>query len=978
MTLSAFILESPQRVRRLDSTQSRPRSLDMVGDGNRPVLEWTLNALRQIGAATPVYVGGYHIEKVIESFPGLAVRYHHNRDSEGELGALCCCEPRDGPMLLLSAATVVLPGALERLSSSALARGIYADDRPAGVYFVSAVQVGTVFATARELLGRQPNASLDALFAELSGVTTIDLEGLAAPVADQEGVARTIFRGKAQTLDNLKPHVRGAAFLPRERVPAERWRGNRDVELDRIAAAFNGQTVAVRSSASTEDGLSASAAGKYRTVLNVQACDRMALGQAMDAVLDSYSLDGRTPDPDDEILVQPQLCEIKASGVLLTRDPRSGAPYFVINENRGSGRTDIVTAGGAGTLNQQFVAWSGRGAATVPSEIRPIVDVGSEVIQLSHLDALDIEYAVDASDTCHLLQARPLPAARQKSEVADDDMLDLIAGARQFVAERMRPVPGLLGGSTVLGVMPDWNPAEMIGASPRPLALSLYQMLVGESAWADARKRIGYRDVRPEPLIVVLGGRPYVDVRASLNSFLPATLDDKTGARWVDACLDRLRANPALHDKIEFEIALSCLTPDWDSASVRLKDAAIDPATFAEHLRPLTVNIVAGTVEPIRRQFMRLGHLRQRLERHLDDGASGLHGLGRRVTHMLTDCQRLGLVPFSILARYAFVAMSFLRGFVQTGVISREQYDAFLRAVPTVASTIAADIQLGLPMSEMVKRYGHLRPNSYEITSPNYAANPAQFLRTPANGLPVRLQETPADVLQPQLPAIERALLDLGIEVPPAQLITFIAEAIAGRERGKFEFMKSLNAALECIAALGTHLGFDRDVLSYLPVEDLMRLATDSGTQGDRAQWRSRAAFNQKRWTATRAMRLPDVVREADDVLAFRLEAWRANFVTRKRVSARAVWLDDAAPRPDLAGAIVVTRAADPGYDWIFAHGIAGLVTEYGGVASHMSIRAAEFGLPAAIGCGSVIMESLRGARAIELDCASEQVRPTS
>jgi phosphoenolpyruvate-protein kinase (PTS system EI component) len=113
-------------------------------------------------------------------------------------------------------------------------------------------------------------------------------------------------------------------------------------------------------------------------------------------------------------------------------------------------------------------------------------------------------------------------------------------------------------------------------------------------------------------------------------------------------------------------------------------------------------------------------------------------------------------------------------------------------------------------------------------------------------------------------------------------------------------------------------------------------------------------------------------------VSAFRLESWRANFITRKCITAPAVWLDEAGSSPKLSGAIVITRAADPGHDWIFAHGIAGLITEYGGVASHMSIRAAEFGLPAAIGCGAATVELLQGAKVVELDCASEQVRRVS
>ena len=40
----------------------------------------------------------------------------------------------------------------------------------------------------------------------------------------------------------------------------------------------------------------------------------------------------------------------------------------------------------------------------------------------------------------------------------------------------------------------------------------------------------------------------------------------------------------------------------------------------------------------------------------------------------------------------------------------------------------------------------------------------------------------------------------------------------------------------------------------------------------------------------------------------------------------------------DVQDKIVVLPKADPGYDWIFAKGIKGFITKYGGVASHMEI----------------------------------------
>jgi phosphoenolpyruvate-protein kinase (PTS system EI component) len=54
---------------------------------------------------------------------------------------------------------------------------------------------------------------------------------------------------------------------------------------------------------------------------------------------------------------------------------------------------------------------------------------------------------------------------------------------------------------------------------------------------------------------------------------------------------------------------------------------------------------------------------------------------------------------------------------------------------------------------------------------------------------------------------------------------------------------------------------------------------------------------------------------------------------------------------------------------------VAGLITMFGGANSHMAIRCAEFSIPAAIGCGSVLYEGARVARTVELDCAGRTLR---
>jgi len=66
---------------------------------------------------------------------------------------------------------------------------------------------------------------------------------------------------------------------------------------------------------------------------------------------------------------------------------------------------------------------------------------------------------------------------------------------------------------------------------------------------------------------------------------------------------------------------------------------------------------------------------------------------------------------------------------------------------------------------------------------------------------------------------------------------------------------------------------------------------------------------------------------------------------------------------------------ADPGWDWIFGHNIAGLITAWGGANSHMAIRAAELDLPAAIGVGENQWQYYACANELDVNCATREIK---
>ena len=117
------------------------------------------------------------------------------------------------------------------------------------------------------------------------------------------------------------------------------------------------------------------------------------------------------------------------------------------------------------------------------------------------------------------------------------------------------------------------------------------------------------------------------------------------------------------------------------------------------------------------------------------------------------------------------------------------------------------------------------------------------------------------------------------------------------------------------------------------------------------------------------------MITNPDDVWAFKWPETDPNFITQKQVVAKVVTSDN---RDLLAGSLVCIPSADPGFDWLFSYPIAGLITAWGGVNSHMAIRASELGLPAVIGSGESLYRRWSSAKTLLLDCAGRRVEVLS
>ncbi len=800
-------------------------------------------------------------------------------------------------------------------------------------------------------------------------VRGLDSAGEWASFDTPQEVARFILGSKADTLDRLAPIVQRCHVLESVACTVREWRQSSAAMLDRIGSRFAGRQVIVRSSTKREDRWVASQAGRFLSVADVSADDRAQVKAAVGRVIASYG----EAEGEDQVLVQPLLQDPMATGVAMTRTIRRGGPYYVLSYEENTSSTNGVTSGRGEHIETIFVhrrvlsdeaGTRSTGDSGIVSRVLPAL---AELEGLVGHDALDVEFAVDEAGRVVVLQLRPIATDYSAWTASDARVQATLEATATFLEDAATPPPFQVGRTAAWGIMPDWNPAEIIGERPRPLAFSLYRRLVTDDVWAKQRAQSGYRDLRPARLVVSLAGHPYVDVRASFNSFVPAALAEPLAGQLVDAYLTKLRREPELHDKIEFDVALTCLTLDLER---RFGALCADgyPAEGLGPLRAALADITRSGMTDSDVYLRSIEILEQRRAAILNRGRRPLH----RAAALLDDCARFGTLPFAHLARRAFIATSLLRSAVSEDIIDEQTLSAFMRSLCTVTNRFVRDAgrvsARTLARDDFLADYGHLRPGTYEITAPTYA----EMDVTPAGE--ETLAPGPSDFAWPPGAAsrLANSLRALGLDDDVTRFERFCRESIEGRELAKFRFTRNLSLALDALVELGSTAGLSRDDLSYLDWRHFEALLVGNASSTHLHGW----VEDGRDWYAVvQAVELPPLIFESRDLWGFRLSRGRPNFVGRSRAIGPLVVLEHVTrPEQALRGAVVMVPQADPGYDWLFTEGIAGLVTVFGGANSHMAVRAAELGLPAAIGIGPVLRDQLQPAKTVLVDSESQRL----
>lgn len=777
---------------------------------------------------------------------------------------------------------------------------------------------------------------------------------------------------KAQMLIDLKNNISEISILPVYIIKSTDFYNDRDRTIDAVIDFAQGKNLIVRSSSVAEDTDAFSNAGKFESILGVSPSAE-EVASAIDKVYTSYNT-----SLDEEILIQPMLENVIKSGVIFTRDIDTNAEYYVVNYQDGSD-TVAVTSGKSNAL-RTFVSYKHSPYAIADSDMSQLIDVVKLIEEYLRNDALDIEFAVTDENDIHsifILQCRPI-ARGNKGQKESIDIAPVLNRIYKKAQKLSAPHPFLLGDTTCFGVMPDWNPAEILGVRPKKLAISLYKELITDSIWAHQRKNYGYRDLTMHPLMISFCGVPYIDTRITFNSFIPAKLNKSIAEKLVNYYIDTLAQYPKYHDKIEFEIVYSCYYLGLPEKLKKLENYGFNRNEISR-IEFSLLNLTNRIIDPVEGLYKADIEKIKKLEENYERIELSDISLVDRIYWLIEECKEYGTLPFAGIARAGFIAVQFLRSFVDTGIITQDEHDKYMKSLNTINKQMNEDLKNyyagEMSKDEFIKSYGHIRPGTYDIMSRRYDEAFDEYFSVnftistveKSNGDEAEFRFSDA-----QLTRIQQELDENGLLISVTDLMDFIKLSIEGRERLKFIFTKSVSRILQLVEELGKRADISKEDMAYLDISVVKQLYVDLHTGFISDLFKQNIESNKVQYERAMRIKLPSIIVKPDDVYTFNLLDEEPNFITQKSVTSRGTVLSDGTD--EIEHRIVFIQSADPGYDFIFSKGIAGLITQFGGANSHMAIRCAELGIPAVIGVGESRYNEWSGWNMIELDCLKRQV----
>ena len=325
------------------------------------------------------------------------------------------------------------------------------------------------------------------------------------------------------------------------------------------------------------------------------------------------------------------------------------------------------------------------------------------------------------------------------------------------------------------------------------------------------------------------------------------------------------------------------------------------------------------------------------------------------------------------MARCGFIAVELVNSLVDEKVISVDEKQKFLKSIKTIASDLSADL-LKKNKINFLKKYGHLRPNTYDIDTLNYIDGYKSYFNK-QNLKKDKIIDKRYNFSKQTLFKIKRLLKKNKHNINADKLITFIKQSIQLREYSKFIFSKSINEIFKNLKILFKRIKLSENDIKFISIHKIKELFYNLNHNDLNKIFRKEIQISKLQYLKNKFIKLPSNIFHQNNVYFFKLEKDEPNFITNKNITGEILVLKDLIKSKKYTNKIICIENADPGYDFLFSYNIKGLITKYGGANSHMAIRCNELNIPAAIGVGDKIFSDLIYSNQVQLNCINNTLK---
>ena len=206
---------------------------------------------------------------------------------------------------------------------------------------------------------------------------------------------------KADTILKLKKYNLNFLIPETYVFKTDEWKISKKQIIKDIQNKFK-KKIVVRSSSFDEDSENQSQAGKYLSILGVNPNNKKKLEISINKVINSY----KKKNWNNKVIIQKQITKVSMSGVIFTHDLTNGSPYYIINYDDNSKKTDTVTSGYGKDSNKKLIIYR-EGLRSLKSErFQKLLNCVQDLEKKINNKYIDIEFVIDIDFKIYLLQVR--------------------------------------------------------------------------------------------------------------------------------------------------------------------------------------------------------------------------------------------------------------------------------------------------------------------------------------------------------------------------------------------------------------------------------------------------------------------------------------------------------------------------------------------------------------------------------------------